>query len=541
MYPQSRLVTMRAQTKGTPKVRRIKKAVVGAAAAASAALVLTACTAGAASSGGGGTSTGGATGSGNSGGTLTLGLLVPATTFEAPDMNWANESPYGQAVYDSLLQASPSGAIEPHLATAWSYNAAKTVLTLTLRTGVTFTDGTAFDASTAAQNLEAFQKGTSNNAADLVNMASATAASPTKLVITLKQPDPAFLVYLTQNAGLQESPKAFTSATAKTDPVGSGPYEMDTSATIPGSSYVFTANPGYWDKAEQHYAKIVMTVFSTSASLLDAIQGGQVNAANTFDNTALSQIQNAGFTVWPLQLNWTGLLLLDRDGSMSAPLGNVKVRQAINYAFDRPALLQALGEGFGSVTSSIFPTYSPGYEKSLDSYYTYDPAKAKQLLAQAGYPNGFTLNMPEAAALGASTYALIASQLTAVGIKVNYTSFTGNAIFTAILAPKFPATYFILQEDPTAWQESQFVIAQSATWNPFHDANTAVAGYVKTIQTGSATAADTATQELNQYLVQNAWFAPFFRQQSSFVSDKNTKVTVQTGNALPYLWNIEPS
>ncbi len=116
-------------------MRRIKKAVAGAAAAASVALAVTACTAGAASSGGGGStgSTGNATGSNSSGGTLTLGLLTPATTFEAPDMNWANESPYGQVVYDTLLQASPSGAIEPHLATAWSYNAAKTVLTLTLR------------------------------------------------------------------------------------------------------------------------------------------------------------------------------------------------------------------------------------------------------------------------------------------------------------------------------------------------------------------------------------------------------------------------
>ncbi len=522
-------------------MRRIKKAAYGAAALASLALALTACTAGASGSAGGTSSGGGATGSVNSGGTLTLGLLVPATTFEAPDMNWANESPYGQAVYDTLLQASPSGTIEPDLATAWSYNAAKTVLTLTLRTGVKFTDGTAFDATTAAANLEAFQKGTSNNASDLVNMASATAAGPTKLVITLKQQDPAFLVYLTQNAGLQESPKAFTTATAKTTPVGSGPYELDSSATIPGSTYVFTANPGYWNKAQQHYAKLVMNVYSTPAAELDAIQGGQVNAANTFDNTALTQIQNAGFTVWPLQLNWTGLLLLDRDGSMAKPLASVKVRQAINYAFDRPALLKALGDGYGSVTTQIFPTYSPGYSSSLDSYYTYDPAKARQLLAQAGYPNGFTLNMPEAAALGASTYAIIAQQLAAVGIKVNYTSYTGNAIFSAILAPKYPATYFILQEDPTAWQESQFVLLPSATWNPFHDANPAVDGYIKTIQTGSTAQADAAMKGLDTYLVQNAWFAPFFRQQSSFVSDKNTKVTVQAGNALPYLWNIVPS
>ena len=65
--------------------------------------------------------------------------------------------PIYQAVYDSLVQASPTGVIEPHLATAWSYNAAKTVLTMTLRTGVKFTDGTPFNASVAAENLEAFQ------------------------------------------------------------------------------------------------------------------------------------------------------------------------------------------------------------------------------------------------------------------------------------------------------------------------------------------------------------------------------------------------
>ena len=517
-------------------MRRIEKAVAGAAAATSLALALAACSAGASSSGASGASGS----SGTTGGTLTLGLLVPATTFEAPDMNWANESPYGQAVYDSLLQASPAGAIEPHLATAWSYNASKTVLTLTLRSDVKFTDGAAFDASTAAQNLEAFQKGTSANAADLVNMESATAASPTKLVITLKQPDPAFLVYLTQNPGLQEDPKAFSGSTAKTVPVGSGPYEMDSSATIPGSTYVFTANPGYWDKAQQHYAKIVMNVFNTSASLLDAIQGGQVNAANTFDNTALTQIQSAGFTVWPLQLNWTGLMLLDRDGKMAAPLANVKVRQAINYAFDRAALLKALGAGYGTVTTQVFGPTSPAFDKALDSYYTFDPAKAKQLLAQAGYPNGFTLNMPEAAALGASTYALIAQELANIGIKVNNTSYQGNQIFTAILAPKYPATYFILQQDPTVWQETQFDIAQTATWNPFHTSTPAVTGYIKTIQTGSTAQSDAAAQALNQYLVQNAWFAPFFRPQSSFVADKNTAVVVQTGNALPYLWNIKP-
>ena len=481
---------------------------------------------------------GGAAGSSS---TLTLGVITPATTFEAPDMNWGNESPYNQAVYDSLVQASPTGVIRPHLATSWSYNAARTVLTMTLRTGVTFTDGTPFNASVAAQNLEAFQKGTSNNASDLISMASATAASPTKLVIRLKQPDPAFLTYLGEAAGSQESPKAWKSPTASTVPVGSGPYELDAKATVVGSSYVFTANPNYWDKPEQHYSKIVMNVYTTATTVLDAIEGGQVNAANTFDDTTIPQIKDAGFTVYPLQLNWAGLSLVDRSGTMSKPLGNLKVRQAINYAFNRTALLNDMSDGYGSVTTQVFPTNSPGYESSLNSYYSFDPAKAKQLLAEAGYPHGFTLDMPTiTVAFGEAAYALIQAELANIGIKVNYTDYQGSTIFTAILAPKYPAFYFTLEEDPVPWEMAQFILTAGATFNPFHSTNPTVAGYLNTIQMGSSSQAATAAKALNQYLVQNAWFAPFFRPQSNFVADSHTGVVVQAGNAVPYLWNIRP-
>jgi peptide/nickel transport system substrate-binding protein len=504
--------------------KRLPGVAAGAALALLGPLALTAC--------------GGPAGSSS---TLTLGVITPATTFEAPDMNWGNESPYNQAVYDSLVQASPTGVIGPHLATAWAYNAAKTVLTMTIRTGVKFTDGTPFNAGVAAKNLEAFQKGTSSNASDLINMASASAVSPTKLVIRLKQPDPAFLTYLGEAAGSQESPKALGSPTASTVPVGSGPYVLDTKATVVGSSYVFTANPHYWDKPEQHYSKIVMNVYTSATTVLDAIEGGQVNAANTFDDTTIPQIQDAGFTVHPLQLNWAGLSLFDRSGTMSGPLGNVKVRQAINDAIDRAALLKDMSDGYGSVTTQVFPPNSPGYESSLDSYYSFDPAKAKQLLAEAGYPHGFTLDMPSiSAAFGEATYALIQAELANIGIKVNYTDYQGAQIFTAILAPKYPATYFTLEEDPVPWQLAQFLLTKDATFNPFHSTNSTVAGYLNTMQVGSSSQAAGAARALNQYLVQNAWFVPFFRPQSSFVADSHTSVMVQAGNAVPYLWNIKP-
>ena len=251
---------------------RWKKAAT-AAALVTAALALSGCSSDSSTK---------ATGSGASG-TLNLGVIVADTTFEAPNMNWANETPYSQAVYDSLVQADPSGKIVPHLATAWSYDSTKTVLTMTLRTGVKFTDGTSFTASVAADNLMRFKKGTSSNASFLTNLKSATAVDPTHVKLTLSTPDPALLTYLAQNAGAMESSKAFSNANVKTVPVGSGPYVLDVKDTVVGSSYVFTKNAKYWDKAQQHYAKIVMNVYGSSTAVLNAVQGGQVNAAVLYE------------------------------------------------------------------------------------------------------------------------------------------------------------------------------------------------------------------------------------------------------------------
>ena len=102
-------------------------------------------------------------------------MIVPATTFSAADMNFANESPYGQAVYDTLLKADPDGKVIPSLATEWKYNADKTVLDMTLRSDVKFTDGTKFNADAAAQNLIRFRDGNSPNKSFLVSLKDAKA------------------------------------------------------------------------------------------------------------------------------------------------------------------------------------------------------------------------------------------------------------------------------------------------------------------------------------------------------------------------------
>lgn len=508
-----------------------------AAVAAAATLALTACSGG--SGDGNGSGDAGSAG-GESGGTLTWGVIVPASTFAAKDARWANESPYMQAVYDSLLKASPDGEIQPNLATEWSYNDDSTVLTLTLRDDVTFTNGETLTAEDAAASLLAFKNGTSPNASNLANVQDAKAVDATTLEITLAAPDPALLNYLTQNSGLVAPAASIEDEATATEPVGSGPYVLDTAETVVGSSYAFDKNEDYWNPDAQHYDELVLQVYSDASALLNAVQGGQVNVSNTLDVTSAPQMEAAGYTLNNQELNWAGFLLSDREGTLQPAMAELEVRQAINHALDREALMQTIGGGYGTATSQIFPTFSPAFDEELENYYEYDVDKAKQLMADAGYADGFEVTMPRAAAVPAAYFTLMADQLAQIGITVNYEDVQLSDFIGNILAGKYPMTYMQLQQDPTDWQLAQFQISEGSSWNVLHTSTPEAQELISTIQTGSEEEAEEAARELNRYVVENAWFAPFFRPTAIFVSDANTQVEVQKGNAVPYLENVQP-
>jgi len=488
---------------------------------------------------GGSSSSSSSSGGSKSGATLTLGVIVPATTFAAADINFANESPYGQAVYDTLLKADPEGKIGPSLAKEWSYNDAKTVLTMTLRDDVAFTDGAKFNADAATQNLIRFRDGNSPNKSFLASLKAAKAVDATHLELTLSESDPGLLIHLTQNAGMMESPGAFTKPDIKTNPVGSGPYILDTSSTVVGSSYTFTKNPKYWDPSSVHYDKLVLKVFDNPTAMLNAVKGHQLNGAKLVNNDTVAQVKASGYTIHDFELDWSGLLLLDRQGKISPALKDVRVRQAINYAFDSEALLKAVQKGYGTKTSQIFPTSSAAYDPALDSKYSYDPAKAKSLLAEAGYAGGFTLAMPSTAGLGTTIWNLIGQQLKDVGITAKFTD-VGNNFISDILAPKYAATWLQLQQDPD-WPLINFEITPNATFNPFKTTDPKVTELVDAVHGAkSDDEAATPLKELNAYVVDQAWFAPWYRIKSNYATDAKTDVKTQVGNAYPYLWNFTP-
>ncbi|WP_296664922.1 ABC transporter substrate-binding protein [Demequina sp.] len=513
-----------------------KKRALVATTAAFAVAALAGCSGG--SSSDPTTSGDGGTGSGDAvrGELLTLGVISQVTSFAAANSNWANESPMMQAVYDSLLKMEPDGTIVANLATDWSWSEDRLTLTLDLRDDVTFSDGQALTADVAAQNVLRFRDGTSPNASNLGRVADATAVDEDTVAITLSEPDPALETYLTQNAGLQESPAAFDTADVDTIPVGSGAYVLNTGETVAGTSYVFDANADYWNPEDQHYDKIVMNVYSDTTAMLNAVQGGQVNIAGVADNTQLEQMYAAGYSDVSNELDWTGLILGDRGGVLNPALGDAKVRQAIAYAFDRDAILQAFVAGNGTVTGQIFPTYSPSFDAALDERYPYDPEMSKQLLQEAGYASGLEISMPKTSGLPEAWFTLIQQQLADVGITVVYDDLPITDFIGDMVAGKYPATYMILQQDPTDWQLASFQIAAASTFNFNHYEDPTVEGLIGDLQVGD----EAAGAELNQYLVEQAWFVPFYRVLNVKVVDANTTAEAQVGNTWPYLWTIKP-
>ena len=475
-------------------------------------------------------------------GTLVLSNIVAASTQLASAAGWANQSPYMQAVYDTLLHEAPDGSLEPWLASAWVYSDDRKTLTLTLRPDVVFIDGTRFTADAAAQNLLRFRDGSSPNRARLANVLDVKATGDHTVQITLSRPDPGLLPSLAQNPGLQASPAQFDAPDAEVVPVGSGPYTLDTKATVPGSRYVYHANPGYWAPEIRHYRKLIINVYDQEPTIVNAIATGEINGAQLPGSGSIRQIEAAGFKLYPQEISFNGLLILDRDGVTNKALGDVRVRQAINYAIDRKAMLEAAANGLGTVTTQVLGPSSPAYDATLDGRYPYDPVKARQLLAAAGYPNGFRLTMPAIAGTGNLPLAtLTAAFLEDAGIKVVYDQQADLASYVGALTQgKFGIGWMQLQTSPSVAFVVADRIATGGPFNPFGTNRPQVTAWLDRIYAGTAEESNEAAKALNAYIVEQAWFDPWYRNKTFFAADANTVVTQQDTNTYPYLWNIRP-
>ena len=493
----------------------------------SAALALTACG-------------GGAQGNNPSGpkpAALTLGTVQEIRSWDPAQAHVGHILQPYQAAYDSLLLREPDGTLSPMLATAWKYNEANTKLTLDLRTGVTFSDGATFDAEAAKANLDHFKQANGPQMAQLTAVSDVAVVDADTIELNLTTPDPSLEFYLSQAAGLMGSPKALGTEAIKTEPVGSGPYVMDKAATVKDSQSVFTARQDYWNKDLQKFEKVTFKTLTDLTARTNALVSGQVDAT-LLDPKTGKQAEGAKMQLASNQVDWQGLLLLDRAGAKNAPLQDVRVRQAINHAFDRKTILDQVLLGQGTPTSQPFGKESGAWVEELEDKYPYDPEKAKALLKEAGHENDVVLELPSVPGWE-TQIAVVKQQLADVGITLNVGSAITNTFTSDVAAQKFTSMYFSLfQGEP--WVAINQIVSTKALYNPFKNTTPELQAKIDAVEKGGKDAGKLA-QEVNKYVVEQAWFAPLFRVNQMYYHNDKITVTPQIQQAVPSIYNYAPA
>ncbi len=336
-----------------------------------------------------------------------------------------NNSSFAQgalmAIYDSLIRLDASGEPTPGLATAWEYNADLTEFTLTLRQGVTFHDGSKFDAAAVILNFEraiAFGPRTGGAVTETMSqIAAIEGIGNDKVRIKLKAPSGQMPYLLGGQAGMMIAPTSLADNAfgGALKPVGAGPYKVRSfESNVQTLTVRFDA---YWDKKPNRPAAFEHHFAADARARLNAVRSGQANVA-LIEPRQIAEAKAAGFEVLVNEKNSTWQIGVNTSHET---MGKLKLRQAIMYATDRQALSDALGFGASKPSVQFFASTSPWYQPELETLFPYDPAKARQLVKEAGYPNGVDINW---LLLNTNEYKLVAeamqSMLGEVGIRVKF-------------------------------------------------------------------------------------------------------------------------
>ncbi len=312
-------------------------------------------------------------------------------------------------IYDMLILPTLDGkGLKPGLATDYKLSDDGLSVTLHLRHDVKFGDGSPITLEDVKWSLERAGNQDSGGtfAFLLSSLASVETAPPDTIIVHLKHPDPAILHALaTFNAAivpehlvlgapgatLEEKSKAFAE-----HPVGSGPFMVK--SWTHNSEMVLARNPYYWQKADDgkplpYLDEIRLPIIPDDATRILKLKAGEIDATEFVPLARVAEMKadpNINMILFPsekvIYLNLDNRPTLP-DGRKN-PMADAKVRQALNYATDKEALVQVLTYGVGTLSKSVMPMSTPlSYSDGVP--YPYDPDKAKQMLADAGYPNGF--------------------------------------------------------------------------------------------------------------------------------------------------------
>jgi peptide/nickel transport system substrate-binding protein len=507
------------------------------------ALVATGAMVALAACGGGGT--GGGSSSQSSSDTLTFAYDADAApTGYDPLLYSQGQFTFFSALYDALFVTGPDGTVEPSLATEFSNNAENTQTTLTLREGVTFADGSTLDSTLVKANLdrrsdetlEAYGAFAPGGASEITDVATPDAQT---VVITWAQPQATPANILADTAGVIVGADAAANPDSlETTPDGSGPYTLDEDATTRASSYTLTKNDDAWNADAFAFDTVVFSVITDTQALANAVVSGQADVGFPLDATTIDLVKSrqtlaqSGGTI-------VGFPILDKTGERAPAFASEQARLALNYATDRETIVNDLHPG-ARPTAQLFPESAAGFDAALDEEYAYDPEKAKELLAEAGVPDGFEIDLT---VLGqpSEDAVVIQSQWAEVGITLNFVTATStDAVFGAVQTDPVIFGPWSVGSNPAGFVAGAlyggFMNTQQAK-EPEIDA--ALGGALG----GTGDAQEQALTALNAAITNNGWFVPVYEDfiYAGYDADQVAEPAFAGTNGYLLLSDIKPA
>jgi peptide/nickel transport system substrate-binding protein len=329
--------------------------------------------------------------------------------------------------YDPLIYLTADGEYVPDLATEWGFtDDANTVFELTLRDGVEFGDGSELDADAVVASMEYFRQAGGGSVAGIGPIDTVEAVDASTVRVTYLEPFPDAPYSMAQYVKFGSIIGAEGLADAENLPTsvdGLGQYTLNEEDSVTNSRYVFERNPDYWNPDAQMYETVTVQVLADPNAALSAIQTGQVDYT-LGDASTLDSATAAGLEILQVPFfNWT-LHIADRDGSLNPALQDVRVRQALAHAVNREGIVNAIGPDVAEESTQVMNEGTVGYVDGIG--YEYDPEKAKELLAEAGYPDGFSMTVLATSAIDAQALRAqaITDSLEQVGVDVDLTIVT---------------------------------------------------------------------------------------------------------------------
>ncbi|MFO7264706.1 MAG: glutathione ABC transporter substrate-binding protein [Bacillota bacterium] len=322
-------------------------------------------------------------------------VIVSGTDAVLLDAHYITDSPSATVVehiVETLLELTPDGDIVPKLAESYEVSPDGRVWTLYLRRGIAFHDGTPFNAEAVKYNIER-----------IINPANAVtfsfllnAVKEVRVVdeytvqLITEEPFAPMIAHLTHSATGIQSPAAIEryGEDYSRNPVGTGPFMFK--EWIPGERITLVRNPNYWGEPAQVDEVVFRVVPEDSARML-MVQTGEAHVAVRVPPEMVSVLErDPNITVVrtpSVRVIYVALNNYQRPDGPPNPFADVRVRQAVNYAVDNKAINEFILGGVGRPLDAPIAPGVFGYQPIFQ--YEYNPQKARQLLAEAGYPNGF--------------------------------------------------------------------------------------------------------------------------------------------------------